>query len=175
MAETITCRLINGSSFPLNEQMSNNFCRSQTDTCVRHAVRVCVCVCCLAFGHRPIERWKTISFVRICYTCQWWCQSSRHYIRSTQPTIERHEYTCNLLICLICPKIRWAWLSLSKGCTLQLDTWRSVGLSLYWMYVTPQSIRWFWHRLLRRKLVTNGRCVHVSCAWLAGCRTNAAG
>lgn len=59
MAETITCRLINGSSCPLSEQMSNNLCKRQTDTSAI-AVDVCMCVseCGMAFG--AIERRKTI-------------------------------------------------------------------------------------------------------------------
>lgn len=160
MAETITCRLINGSSFPLSEQMSNQFCQRQTDTCVL-CTPCCegVCVCMVwpsDIGQLNDEK----LFHSFEYATHFNDDASRPAIISvTQPTIERHEYTYNLLICLICPKIRWAWLSIRMHA---IAIYAECG-SVYWMYLTPQSIRWFWHRLLRRKLASNVRCVHVSC------------
>lgn len=164
MAETITCRLINGSSFPLNEQMSNNFCRRQTDTCVRHAVRVCVCVW---FGLRPSANWTMKNyFVRsnMLHISVMMPVVPPLYPFNSTPTIERHEYTCNLLICLICPKIRWGWLShkVARYSWIHAEC-GSVSIVLNVCDATIYSM------ILTQIATTKiGRCVHVSCAWLAG-------
>lgn len=93
------------------------------------SMRSCVCEW-MWYGLRGNRTKKNYSFTRICYTFQWWWQSSRHYtVIQWTSNNELHEYTCNLLICLICPTIRRAWLSL---CHFEMNA-RHVCETVYWM------------------------------------------
>lgn len=114
------------------------------------------------FGLRAIERRKTI-FIRsnmVQISMMMPIVPALYRYSTTTPTTttndKRHEYTCNLLICLICSTLCWARLS-NRGIH-GMDP-----VSIECNYVTPQSIRWYyWHRLLRQKI--GHRCCW--CGWL---------
>lgn len=106
-------------------------------------VRLCVCVCGLATGQSNEEKLSIFVRVRICYTFLVMMPIDPALYRySTTTNDERHEYTCNLLICLIYgpyDSLSLTWLS--------IDCYYRVGNGYAWYGACLLNVTVWCHNL----------------------------